>query len=252
MKTCISLLCLCLMFSCSPTTSTETTLQDTTATATLTDTASLVISKTSEPVFSIADSAAVALKAIVDSKFETMFQALADSANYYKVVYEDYFDEWEGQAEMKRTTWFFDKELNAVYIKFSYENGAMEKPDVSEYLATNNIITAARNESDFETPRNRAFTVWSAETDGLVVNWSSYSEEAESIEPLPKDFAKDSQGWWDSYMDDLKSLTNDEEHLIKGDDVYTILVETPKPAELMDYTKLIIPKAVYDKVRAEE
>lgn len=139
-----------------------------------------------EPTLVISDSTANALNALVNSKFNALCQ---DSANYYKVEMKDYYDEYEGQDVMQKYTWYFDKEFSVVYSKYSYQNGAMFKPDVTEYIVRNKSIECTI-ETSFVNDDDKSITVWDIQNGGVKLNWSRYSKKAESVEPIAADYSK--------------------------------------------------------------
>lgn len=201
-----------------------------------------------EPVLIIADSTANALNALVNSKFSTLFQALADSSNYYKVQMEDYFDEYEGQAEMQKYIWYFDKEFSIVYSKYSYENGAMFKPDVTEYFSRNDSLICTI-ETSFVRDEDKSITVWDIQKGGVKLNWSRYSNKIETVESIVADYGKNNEASWDVNLNALKSTLAEEEPITGDEEIYIISIRKPKHAELVDYKEVIIPKAVYDKLK---
>lgn len=192
----------------------------------------------------ISDSAANTLNSLVNAEFEIIYH---DTANCYKVVFIDYFDEWEGQAEMKETTWYFSKEFSIVYGTYSYQNGAMEQPDVIEFAVKDNGVTATK-EFSLTGYEEKALTRWATQKGGVILKLSY--EQIKSIEYVPVDYGDGIQKTWDINLNALRSTVISED-LSADQEVYTILKEVPKPAELMDYTKWIIPKVVYDKLKAE-
>jgi len=197
----------------------------------------------SEPTPVISDSAANALNAFVASQFKNV---LADSSKYYKVEMEDYYDEYEGQDEMKKYTWYFDKEFSIAYCKYSYQNGAMFKPDVIEFIARNDSVICTR-ETSFVYDEDVITTLWDVQNGGVTINQSRYSDE--KIESIATDYGKTKQNSWEVHLDALKgALENDEEPRTGDEDVYYIMNRRPKHAELVDYTEVIIPKAVYDRL----
>ncbi len=202
-----------------------------------------------EPELVISDSTANALNTLVGTQFNTLYQLLSDSSNYYKVEMEDYYDEYEGQDEMEKYTWYFDKEFSVVYSKYSYQNGAMFKPDVIEYIARNNsIICTIETSSIYD--EDKFITIWDVQNGGVKLKYSGYSKKIESVEPLAADYSKTNQNTWDMNFDALKTTLAEEVKPRTGDEeVYTILIRKPKPAELVDYKEVIIPKALYDKLK---
>lgn len=252
MKSSAFLLCLCLLAGCSSTTSQETTSQDTVTVAVAAlDTATIDVAP--EQSFKVTDSAAMMLKAHVDSLFAVVYEKLSDPDNYYKVVYEDYYDEYEGQDQMERNTWYFDKEYNLVYSTFSYQNGAMYTPDSTEYLSKGAAVIAVKSQGEYRNGGSDdiSYTVWSEKTSGLVVNWSNYFKKPDTIQPLPKDFVENEQKKWELYLSFLRSTIEAEDEVMDDDDIYVILKETPKQSELTDYTKLVIPRQMYNQFRPD-
>jgi len=197
-----------------------------------------------EPALVIPDSAANALNALVNSKFNSLSQ---DSSNYYKVEMKDYYDEYEGQDVMQKYTWYFDKEFSVVYIKYSYQNGAMFKPDVTEYIVRNNSI-ACTIETSFVHDDDKSITVWDIQNGGVKLNWSRSSEKVESVEPIAADYSKKNQNVLDVYLDALKSTLAEEETRTDVEVIH-ISIRKPKHAGLEDYKEVIIPKVMYDKLR---
>jgi hypothetical protein len=206
------------------------------------DTAEKGINPAPTPI--ISDSAANALNAIIMSQFN---KVVADSSKYYKVKMKDYFDEYEGQDEMKNYTWYFDKEFSIAYSKYSYQNGAMFKPDVIEFIVHNDSIICAL-ETSFIYDDDVVTTIWHIQHDGVTVTQSRYSNE--KIESVAADYGKSKQHSWEVHFDALKSTLAEDEQLRTGDEqVYYVSIRKPKHAELVDYKDVTIPKAVYDKLK---
>ncbi|NOS91412.1 MAG: hypothetical protein HOP30_05790 [Cyclobacteriaceae bacterium] len=196
------------------------------------------------PTLIIADSATNALNALVMSLFNNV---IADSSNYYKVEMKDYFDEYEGQDEMKKYTWYFDSEFSIAYSKYSYQNGAMFKPDVIEFIARNDSIICVL-ETSFINDDDVVKTAWHIQNGGVTVTQSKYSNE--KIESIAADYGKSKQDSWEAHFDALKStLVEDEQPKSGNEQVYFLSIRKPKHAELVDYKEVIIPKAVYDKLK---
>jgi hypothetical protein len=125
-----------------------------------------------EPVFVISDSAVNALNALVDSQFNALYQAVADSSNhYYKVEMEDYNDDYEGQDSRLKATWYFDKNFSIVYAECGYQNGAMEKPSVIEYAVKDNQITSVKETGDFNSSGDNSFIRWDAQNGRGKLKW---------------------------------------------------------------------------------
>ena len=133
-----------------------------------------------EPILVITDSAANAMNALVMSLFNNV---IADSSNYYKVEMKDYFGEYEGQDEMKKYTWYFDKEFSIVYSKYCYQNGAMFKPDVIEFIVRNDSIICVL-ETIFINDDDLVKTVWHVQKGGVTISQSRYAnEKIKSVAP---------------------------------------------------------------------
>lgn len=229
--------------------SSETSVQDSTSSVgvdSIVETSDPIQSKTPAPEapIVISDSAANALNTLVNSQFESIYH---DTANYYKVVFIDYYDEWEGQAEMKETTWYLNNEFLIVYGTYSYQNGAMEQPDVTEFAVKKDSVTATK-EFSLTGYEEKALTRWAVQKGGVILKL--YFEQIKSIAPVPVDYGEEIQKTWDINLTTLRSTVISED-LSADQEIYTILKEVPKPAELMDYTKWIIPKVVYDQLKAE-
>jgi len=196
-----------------------------------------------KPIPAISDSSANALNALVMSQFD---KVLADSSEYYKVEMEDYYDEYEGQDEMKKYTWYFDKEFSVVYSRYSYQNGAMFKPDVVEFIARNDSIICTL-ETSFAYDDDIIITVWDVQNGGVKINQSRYSNE--KIESVAADYGKTNKNSRDANFDVLKSTLNEAEERKGEEEVYYISIRKPKHAELVDYKEVVIPKVVYDKLK---
>jgi hypothetical protein len=201
-----------------------------------------------EPII-LSDSSARVLNDMVEAQFDTLYRALTDSSKYYQVVLEDYYDEYEGQDEKKTIEWYFTKELSVVYAKYTFESGSLDQPEVTEYILTDNRILYVKNESELYGPDNgRAFIKWSSQVGGVKLNWSEYWKEVKSVDPIPDDYLKTIQLEWETNMNLLIGTISKEEPT--GDeDIYSIDIQVPKHAELVDYTKVTIPKQVYNKLR---
>lgn len=240
---------LCILVGCSKPSS-ETSMQDSLTTVAVVDstTETTGISRPVEPEtpIVISDSAANALDTFVNSQFEKIY---LDTTNCYRVTLVDYYDEWEGQWELQQSTWYFNKEFSIVYGKHSSENGASEKPEVTEFAIKDDqvIYTKEISHTGYE---EKTLTRWDAQKGGVILKWSDTFKKMESVEPVPGDYGKKTQDIWDSNLSTLKSTIENEE-VTSGEDIYTILIETPKPAELVDYVQVIIPKVVYDKLKAQ-
>jgi hypothetical protein len=130
----------------------------------------------------------------------------------------------------------------------------MGKPDVTEFLTTDNLVTSVKNEKELiGSGADQFFSRWSRQTGGAIINWSTYYKKIESTESLPKDYADDLQNLWELYLGDIQSMMTEEEERRAGNEsIYSILIETPKPNDLRDYKKLTIPKEVYNKLYPED
>ncbi len=248
MKSFISIAFVCVLASCTAKKTSEKLLQDSTrlTTASLD---SAVNQTNPEPAIVISDSATQVLRALVDSRLDTVYNALSDSANFYKVELIEYYDEYEGQDEMKRYIWFFDKQFSIAYSKYSYQNGAMQNPDIKECITQNNIVTCVKESGDSNTYGNLLFTIWDAKSGGTQFDWSTYSKGVESIKPLLENYSEQVQQNWDSNLLTLQSFIESEEPT-NDNETYLLLKEVPKHADLVDYTKVTIPKAVYHKLKS--
>lgn len=249
MKTFITV-ALCMLVGCSKPSS-ETAVQDTVTEVVAVDSSSKTVetieSAELETPIVISDSAANALNTSVSSEFEKIY---LDTTNCYKVVWIDYYDEWEGQWELKQSTWYFTKDFSIIYGTNSYENGAMERPTEIEFVVSDNQVTYTKEIYYTGSSGDKSLTRWDAKNGGVILNWSDYFEKIESVESVPVDYGKNVQNTWDSNLSTLLNTVENED--LSGDEeVYSVLKEVPKPAELTDYTKLIIPKAVYNKLKAQ-
>ncbi|HOX81524.1 MAG TPA: hypothetical protein PLJ60_05125 [Chryseolinea sp.] len=248
---------LTILFSCTKNTSRETTHQDTipeiivSAPENVVSVDSTVAEEVKpELALIISDSTANALSTFVDAKFDTLYQALADTSNYYKAILEDYFDEYEGQDQKKIIESYFNKKLMLVYIKYTFESGSLDQPEITEYILTDEKISSVKNESEFYGPDNgRTFTKWNVQLGGVKLNWSEYWKEVKSLDPVPDGYAAKIQDECDSHLSLLKSTLDEEENFTGDENIYTISIRVPKRAELVDYTEVTIPKAVYHKLK---
>ncbi|MEJ0056751.1 MAG: hypothetical protein WDN75_14500 [Bacteroidota bacterium] len=195
----------------------------------------------------ISDSNAQAINDLVNAQLEKIY---ADTATFYKATYIDYYDEWEGQAEMKITTWYFDKDLAVVYSNYSYQNGAMEKPDETEYVLRNDSTIGVK-EDYYSAYEERLITLWTAQKGGVKLTWTTYSNAIKSAAPIPDDYAAKTQDSWNSSFDLLKSILAAGPIEPDSRGICTILEEKPKQAELTDYTRMTIPKIVVDKLLSD-
>jgi hypothetical protein len=212
-----------------------------------------VVSIPEEPPIEISDSTSKALNDVVNEQFDSLFLVLADSASYYRVALTDYFDEWEGQNEGWHTIWYFDKEFNAVYSRYIHESGTLEGRDVKEYgLKDNRIVFAREDTNPTNEYEERTITLWDAKAGGVQMIKSLNTKKMSVGTALPGDYEINSQKDWDSGLDKLKDFLNTDAGKTENDDIYTVLLQVPKPAELMDYTRVIIPKPVYNKFKNDE
>ncbi|CAN5469404.1 hypothetical protein BH09BAC3_BH09BAC3_37170 [soil metagenome] len=237
-----------LVLACSAPPSQETaSLQDTTAAALSTDSVrpdvTDVLEKPKEQPLTISDSSASRLNDLVTSQFAKFY---ADSANYYKVVLTDYFDEYEGQDEMTITTWYYDQDFSIAYSRKSYQNGAMRLPDIDEYLLKDNSIVSAKGERDDR--GDKEFLRWDVEAGGIILVWSSVFDKIQSSKAIRSDYLKVSQAAWTASMEALP-YELDKEKIVKDDgNMITLLTENRKPSELMDYTRVTISKVLFDRL----
>jgi hypothetical protein len=245
-----AIILLCAWISCSRP-SPETPVQDTVAIVETVATLDSIIETTEtakpEVPIVISDSTANAINTLVNSKFEIIY---TDSVNYHKVILLDYYDEYEGQAEMRESIWFFNKELSIVYGIYSYQNGAMEKPDVTEFAIRDNQIVHTKGIS-YSGYKEKTLTRWDVQSGGVILKWSDTFERMESIEPVPNDYIERNQVAWDVNWNTLTSTLKENEDYTSDDDIYTIYIEVPKPSELVDYKKIIIPEVIYNKLRTQ-
>ena len=98
MKTILLSLFGCLLFGCGgPPSQRASSQQDTTSAKLIVDSvreSPVEVKKPEEvPPLVISDSSANALNVLVSAQFDKIY---ADSINYYKITYTDYFDEYEG------------------------------------------------------------------------------------------------------------------------------------------------------------
>jgi hypothetical protein len=83
----------------------------------------------------------------------------------------------------------------------------------------------------------------------VILNWSEYWKEVKSIGPLTDEELKRIIDEHDSNLSLLKTTLSKEELITSDEEVYSIEIREPKHADLVDYTYVTIPKAVYNKLR---
>lgn len=117
-------------------------------------------------------------------------------------------------------------------------------------MLTDEKISFVKNESEFYGPDyGRTFTKWNVKLGGVKLNWSEYWKKVKSIEPVPDGYAANIQDECDSHLNLLTSTIEKEERITSDEDIYTVNIRVPKHAELVDYTYVTIPKAVYIKLK---
>lgn len=249
-----SLTILCVLIGCSPKPATETPVQDTLKV----DSISVpedVVSELVEPLpkpepIIVTDSTANVLKNLVDAKFDSLYQLINDTSIFYKVDLEDYYDEYEGQDQKKMIEWYFDKSIELVYVNYTFESGSLDQPEVTEYYVKDGEISSIKKESELYSPDSgRKFTKWNNQYGGVILNWSEYWKEVKSIELLTDEDFKRITDEHDSNFRLLVSTLEKEDMTTSDENFYSIEIRVPKHAELVDYTYVTIPKAVYNKLR---
>jgi len=202
-----------------------------------------------EPII-VTDSTANVLKNLVDAKFDSLYQLISDTSLFYKVELEDYYDEYEGQDQKKTIKWYFNKSLDPIYVHYIFESGSLDQPEITEYIISNEKIHALKKEARLYGPDSgRKFTKWDKMNGGIILNWSEYWKKVKSIEPLTDEDLKGISDEHDSNLSLLKTTLDKEEPITSDEEVYSIEIREPKHADLVDYTYVTIPKAVYNKLR---
>jgi hypothetical protein len=247
----LTLLCI---FGCAAKHSTETLVQDTLKTDSVTlveDVVAEVIEPLPKPEpIIVTDSTANALRNLVDAKFDSLYQLVTDSSVFYKVELEDYYDEYEGQDQKKMIEWYFDKSLALVYVHYTFESGSLDQPEVTDYFISNDKIFTLKKEARLYGPDSgRKFTKWDSQYGGVILNWSEYWKEVKSVESIPDDYLKTIQEEYETNLSLLITTLDKEELITSDEEVYSIEIREPKHAELVDYTYVTIPKVVYNKLR---
>lgn len=202
-----------------------------------------------EPLI-VTDSTANALKNLVDAKFDSLYQLISDTSLFYKVELEDYYDEYEGQDQKKTIEWYFTKSLALVYIHYTFESGSLDQPEVTEYIISNEKISAIKKETRLYGPDSgRKFTKWDSQHGGAILNWSEYWKEVRTVESITDDHLTRIRDEHDSNLSLLQTTLDKENLMTSDEEVYSIKIQVPKHADLVDYTYVTIPKIVYNKLR---
>lgn len=253
MKLILALIILTFFIGCSPKPSTELMVQDTVKidSIALQEDAieSIELLPAPEPII-VTDSTANLLKNLVDAKFDSLYQLINDTSLFYKVELEDYYDEYEGQDQKKMIKWFFDKSLELVYVNYIFESGSLDQPEVTEYYIKDGEISSIKKESELYGPDSgRKFTKWNNQSGGVILNWSEYWKEVRTVESITDDHLNRIRDEHDSNLSLLKTTLDKEDLITSDEEVYSIEIRVPKHAELVDYTYVTIPKAVYNKLR---
>ncbi|MBX2917406.1 MAG: hypothetical protein KF856_19215 [Cyclobacteriaceae bacterium] len=247
------LMLLCI-FGCTAKHSTETLVHDTLKVDSII-VAEDVVAEVIEPLpkpepIIVTDSTANVLKNLVDAKFDSLYQLISDTSLFYKVELEDYYDEYEGQDQKKTIKWYFNKSLDPIYVHYIFESGSLDQPEITEYIISNEKIHALKKEARLYGPDSgRKFTKWDKMNGGIILNWSEYWKKVKSIEPLTDEDLKGISDEHDSNLSLLKTTLDKEEPITSDEEVYSIEIREPKHADLVDYTYVTIPKAVYNKLR---
>lgn len=253
MKLILALIILTFFIGCSPKPSTESMVQDTVKIDSIALQEDVIESiellPAPEPII-VTDSTANLLKNLVDATFDSLYQLINDTSLFYKVELEDYYDEYEGQDQKKMIKWFFDKSLELVYVNYIFESGSLDQPEVTEYYIKDGEISSIKKESELYGPDSgRKFTKWNNQSGGVILNWSEYWKEVRTVESITDDHLNRIRDEHDSNLSLLKTTLGKEDPITSDEEVYSIEIRVPKHAELVDYTYVTIPKAVYNKLR---
>lgn len=253
MKLILALIILTFFIGCSPKPSTESMVQDTVKIDSIALQEDVIESiellPAPEPII-VTDSTANLLKNLVDATFDSLYQLINDTSLFYKVELEDYYDEYEGQDQKKMIKWFFDKSLELVYVNYIFESGSLDQPEVTEYYIKDGEISSIKKESELYGPDSgRKFTKWNNQSGGVILNWSEYWKEVRTVESITDDHLNRIRDEHDSNLSLLKTTLGKEDPITSDEEVYSIEIRVPKHAELVDYTYVTIPKAVFNKLR---
>jgi len=129
----------------------------------------------------------------------------------------------------------------------------MDKPDVVEYILKNNVVICTKEDIyDLGEVQARTSIIWDAQSGGVRLTYSTNDHKIVSQEVITDDYSKASNSTLEVDYNLLETMLDMEGYSPPdGKEIYTILKEVPKEAELVDYTMVIIPKVMYDKLKSD-
>lgn len=228
-----------ILHSCSSSGSTENTASQDTLTANTTDSIAIA------PPIVISQSDVSALEAKVNEQFEKIYKDIADTTNYLKVLLQDNYNEYEGQDEHWETELYYNKESSLRYFKEVNHSGSGSE-NIKEYIIENRMIVWGR-EKEMSHGDQESITLWSDQP-GVIK--SNTSDSRKPVNESIQDAYKTQR--YNDINAHLSSISNVLNNGVTSEtkDSYSAIIKEEKENDLTDSTKVIVPKALYKKLKA--
>jgi hypothetical protein len=193
----------------------------------------------------ISQSDVSALEAKVNEQFEKIYKDIADTTNYRMVLLQDNYNEYEGQDEHWETELYYDKESALRYFKEVNRSGS-GGGNIKEYIIENRTIVWGR-EKEMSRSDQESITLWSDQP-GVIK--SNTSDPRKPVNESIQDGYKTQR--YNDINAHLSSISNVLNNGVTSEtnDSYSAIIKEEKENDLTDSTRVIVPKALYKKLKA--
>ena len=232
---------------CSSSGTKESTTSQDTITSNATD--SITNSTTEAKPIVVSEAKVTSLGGILIEQFEKVYKDVADTSTYIKVMLFDYYNEYEGQDEAWEAELYFDKAFSLRFFSQIHVTGVDGGDDIKEYIVDNNVIIAGRERYPYyENERDEKTIIHWHDSSGVIQSKTTY--RGTTHEPLQDDYKIKQFKSVEKKLSSVINVLHKGELLSETEDSFSvIIIEEKENSDLIDSTRVIVPKIIYKHLK---
>lgn len=182
-------------------------------------------------------------------QFENLSKGIVDSNSSIKVLLQDNYNEYEGQDEHWDIEMYFDNTFSLRFYREIYETGVVGSSEIKEYVIDHDTIVWGRERKPY----------YKSDYGGkTIIQWDNQSGvnkiESEFVkttnETLPDAYKLERFKKVKSHLSTITKLLKNSPISDENENSYTVAKgETKEANDLIDSTKVIVPKIIYKHLK---